>query len=153
MVENAEVEVRRLGAGDEQVAQAAVLLLVPEDERDGCTPSLEHLRELLAASSNCLILALLDGDPIGFTIAYAMPRYAQDGKMAYLYEIGVLPEHRRRGIASRMIALLKECMRGQDINSIWVGADVENTPAISLYEATGAKRVPFVIHELWYKDL
>lgn len=153
MVENAEVEVRRLGVGDQQLAQTAMLLLVPEDERDGQVPSLEHLRQLLDSSSNCLILALLNGKPIGFTIAYTMPQYERDGKMAYLFDIGVVPEHHRKGIASRMIGLLKECMHRQGVSSVWVGADVNNTPAISLYESTGAKRVPFVINELWYKDL
>jgi len=153
MIESPKVEIRRLGIGDEQLAQTAMLLLVPEDERDGCTPSLEHLNTLLKSPSNYLILSLLDRNPIGFTIAYSMPTYARDGKMAYLYEIGVLPDHHRKGIGSRMIAFLKECMRDEGVNSMWVGADIKNTPAISLYEATGAKRDSFMIHEFWYNDL
>ena len=78
MSKDAEVEVKRLVVGDEELAQTAMLLLVPEDERDGQTPSLGHLRQLLAAPSNCLILALLNREPIGFTIAYAMPRYDRE---------------------------------------------------------------------------
>ena len=82
-----------------------------------------------------------------------MPRYSRDGQIAYLYEIGVSLEHRRKGIASRMIGLLKECMRAQGVTSIWVGTETENTPALSLYEATGAKRDLSLIHEFWYEDL
>lgn len=146
------LEIRRLEAGEEQLAQDAVLRLVPEDERNGHTPSLVHLRRLLAASSNYLILALLDGTPIGFAIAYAMPRYDRDGQMAYLYEIGVSKEHRRKGVATHMVDTLKACMADKGITSVWVGTEVENTPAVSLYEATGAKLEPLLIHEFWYNN-
>ena len=130
-----------------------MLELIPEEERDAQIPSFEHLHELLAGPSNYLILALVDEKPIGFTIAYAMPRHDRNGQMAYLYEIGVKPEHRRRGIATRMIDLLKDCLRVQDVTGIWVGTVVENTPAKSLYEVTGAKREPSLVHEFWYEDL
>ncbi len=64
------IEIRRVHAGEAALAQKALQMLIPEDERGGKTPSVDHLQSLLKAQTNCLILALQHTDPVGFTIAY-----------------------------------------------------------------------------------
>ena len=76
---------------------------------------------------------------MGFLLAYRFPRVDRDQDMIYLYEIGVLPEHRRHGIGSKMIQLLKEECRSRGITEVWVGTEADNVAARALYESTGAK--------------
>jgi len=58
--------------------------------------------------------------------------------MIYLYEIGVHPEYRRKGIGAALIGALKEDCRNRDILKIWVGTEADNLAARRLYESTGA---------------
>jgi aminoglycoside 3-N-acetyltransferase I len=147
------IEVRRIQAGEERLAQNALQALIPEDERDGKMASLRHLQHFLEERTNCLILAVRGTEPIGFAIAYTMPAYYRDGWMAYLYDICVRPEHRRNGIASRMIEELKACLRSEGVDSFWVGTDCSNAPAMLLYEATGGVRESSSFVEFWYENL
>ncbi|MEJ2246456.1 MAG: GNAT family N-acetyltransferase [Acidobacteriota bacterium] len=133
-----EIEIIRLKVGDEALARKAMSILIPEEESEHQVPTINHLKTLLANNSNCLILALIEELPVGFTIAYSMPRYSRDGQMAYLFDILVHIDHRRKGIGSRMIELLKKTFYAQGVDSIWVGTDIDNSPAIALYEATEA---------------
>jgi ribosomal protein S18 acetylase RimI-like enzyme len=147
------ITIRRIQTGEEVLAQQALQTLIPEDERGGTIPSLEHLQSLLNAHTNYLILAMQDTEPIGFAMAYTMPKYYRDGHMAYLYDISVRPDCRKRGIGSRLIEVLKTCLRNQGVESLWVGTDCTNIPAISLYEATGGKREASSFCEFWYDKL
>ncbi|SHI15052.1 GNAT family N-acetyltransferase [Ferrimonas marina] len=147
------VKVWRLSAGEEAIALAAVEKLIPEGEREGCVPTIGHLQELLASQTNIVIVATANAVPIGFLSAYVMPRLDRDEKMAYFYEIEVCPQFRRQGIATAMVNELKHCLRSQGVSSLWVGTESNNTPALSLYQSTGAVREPELIHELWYNNI
>ena len=132
------MEIRRLHLSDEALAREAATRLKSEEERHGYAPSLEHLRALLADLDNFLIVASEGRNPVGFLIAYRMPKIARDASMVYLYEIGVDPEYRRRGIATQMIQLLKALCRERDVVEIWVGTENDNAAARALYARTGA---------------
>jgi ribosomal protein S18 acetylase RimI-like enzyme len=133
------MEIRRLRAGDEASAIAAIHRLKPAAERPGHDASPEHMRELLARDENYLYIASVETVPVGFLLAYRVPRVDRDQDMIYLYEIGVLPEHRRRGIGSKMVQLLKEECRSRNVMEVWVGTEADNVAARALYESTGAK--------------
>ncbi len=133
-----QVEIRRLKAGDEAEAIRAIHVLKPSRERDGRDATPKHMRALLEADLNYLIVASADTSPIGFLLAYGFPRVDRDKNMIYLYEIDVLPEYRRRGIGSGMTQLLKDECQNDQIMKIWVGTDAGNSPARKLFESTGA---------------
>ena len=137
-------------AGDEEFAIEAVLKLKLEEERTGDTPSLVHMRSLLSDKRNIFIVARDDEKPVGFAIAYSMPRIDRDQNMVYLYEIEVDREHRRHGIGTKMIDLLKRLCRERPVLKIWVGTEESNIPAQRLYEATGGKREPESVFEFVY---
>ena len=147
------MEIRRLGPGDEADAIAAIHVLKPASERDGLDATGEHMRRLLGRDENYLYLAKVEGRPVGFLIAHRFPRVDRDRDMVYLYEIDVATEHRRRGIGTRMIELLKEDCRGDGVLKIWVGAESDNVAARELYEKTGARLEGQTYAEYTYFDL
>jgi GNAT superfamily N-acetyltransferase len=51
------------------------------------------------------------------------------------------PEHRRRGIATGLLEVLKQCCRADGVTRIWVGTSLENRAAQRTFEATGARNV------------
>ncbi|PSW16219.1 hypothetical protein C9J01_04250 [Photobacterium rosenbergii] len=152
-MENKIIEVRQLGCGDEHLALAAIKKLLPGKEGEALTSTVEHLKGFLSCTSNVLILAVHDDEPIGFLSAYIMPKLERAEYMAYFYEIEVSPSYRRKGVATRMVSFLKSELKGQGVSSLWVGTDVDNKAALSLYESTGAIREPELIHEFWYEDI
>ncbi len=50
-------------------------------------------------------------------------------------------DHRRRGIARRLVELLKQLCRADGVESIWAGTTPANTAARRTFEATGAAAV------------
>ena len=152
-MENKSIEVRQLECGDELLALAAIKKLLPGKEGDAPTSTVEHLQRFLSSTSNVLILAVSDDEPIGFLSAYIMPRLEHAEYMAYFYEIEVCPNHRREGVGTHMVNFLKSRLKSQGVSSLWVGTDIDNKAALSLYESTGAIREPELIHELWYENI
>jgi aminoglycoside 3-N-acetyltransferase I len=147
-----DMRIRRLQIGEEADAIRAIHVLKPQSEREGHDASEDHMRRLLQRDDNYLIVASQpDGSPAGFLIAYRVPRVDRDMNMIYLYEIAVLSEFRRQGIGTKMIDLLKQECRGNDILNIWVGTELSNTAARRLYESTGAKPSSEHIIEFTYR--
>ncbi|NKB66770.1 MAG: GNAT family N-acetyltransferase [Candidatus Latescibacteria bacterium] len=137
MIDAANIEIRRLGPGDEQRALKAILELKPEDERAGRQPSLSHLQSVLGQETNYLIVASHGSTLTGFLTAYRMPSFTADTALIYLYEIEVAPAYRRRGIGRQMIDLLKELGQSSGAAEIWVGTENDNVAAKGLYQSTG----------------
>ena len=56
---------------------------------------------------------------------------------AHLTTIGVAPEHRRRGIAARLITQVEEALKKRDVGTIMLEVRVSNTGAQALYRRHG----------------
>ncbi len=147
------VEVRRLQSGDEAAAIAGIHELKPAAERGGQDASPEHMRRLLADDRNHLYVARVQGRPAGYLLAYRFPRIDRDREMVYLYEIDVVPEHRRQGIGTEMIRRLKADCRRRQVLKVWVGTEADNVAARALYESTGARCEGESYAEYVYEEL
>jgi ribosomal-protein-alanine acetyltransferase len=64
----------------------------------------------------------------------------QDGA-AHLTTIGVAPEHRRRGLALRMLTHLEDVLREKGVSTIVLEVRIGNLTAKSLYRAAGYSTV------------
>ena len=132
-----QIEIRRLQPGDEQLALQVVRDVMPEDERDGREPTIDHLKRMLEQDTNYLIAAIADDAPISFLTAYRMPVLSNDASMVYIFEIEVSPAYRRQGIGKQMVVLLKQLCLESDVEDIWVGTENDNIAAKRLYQSTG----------------
>lgn len=130
------VDVRRLGPDDSQIGARAIQLLKAPDRY--ATPSIEYLARFLSRPGNVLIVALDDGEPVGYLVGYLLDRVDRDQQMMLLYEIGVAEPHRRRGIGTRMIGTLKAICRAEDVLKMWAPTGRSNVAATRLYASTGA---------------
>jgi aminoglycoside 3-N-acetyltransferase I len=76
---------------------------------------------------------------VGGLAAYELDKFEQDRREIYIYDLAVLEGHRREGIATGMIDALRKIAAERDVYVIFVQADLEDGPAIALYESLGTK--------------
>jgi ribosomal protein S18 acetylase RimI-like enzyme len=99
-------------AGRDEIADV-VALWTAAGAHPTPTDNAESVEHLLARDETALLVAELDGSVVGTVIA------AWNGWRGSLYRIAVLPEHRRRGIAT---ALLREAE-----SSLWARGAARST--------------------------
>lgn len=90
-------------------------------------------REEISAPTRHFIVALDDAQSI---IGYAGV-FAPKGTAADILTVGVIPEHRGKGIARALMALITEWAKTQGAEAMILEVKVDNLEAISLYEALG----------------
>jgi aminoglycoside 3-N-acetyltransferase I len=136
------VIVRRLGPGDEQVVERLAEHGPPE-----------RAAELLA-DERTIFLAAFDGDaaePVGFVLAYELLRRHGDPSQLFVYEVGVAPEARRRGVATELLCELHRRARARGIPRGFVLTNESNEAAMELYRSLGGAR-PNTDDVLWDFD-
>lgn len=77
-------------------------------------------------------VAAPDGEMVGFVFVMV----GEDGT-GHLTTIGVAPEHRRRGLAQKMLAHVEKALQKRGITMIFLEVRVENSAAQSLYRELG----------------
>jgi ribosomal protein S18 acetylase RimI-like enzyme len=94
------------------------------------------LRRLLAADPGALLLAEIDGRIVGTLVA------ASDGWRGNMYRLAVDPQHRRRGIARRLIACGEARLRKRGVPRVTALVDTTDRAAAGAWEAVGYGRDP-----------
>jgi ribosomal protein S18 acetylase RimI-like enzyme len=125
------VTVRRLGPGDEHVLERLAEQGPPA--RAG---------ELLA-DERTLLLAAFEGDdsePVGVVLAYELLRRHGDPSRLFVYEVGVAPTARRRGVATELLRELARIARERGIRHGFVLTNEANEAAMELYQSLGGVR-------------
>jgi aminoglycoside 3-N-acetyltransferase I len=107
----------------------------------GRRPGDDYLRRLLAGDSFIALVAMKHGRVVGAIAAYELHKFEQQRSEIYLYDLAVLGEHRRQGIAMALIQQLKVIAAARGAYVVFVQADTgaEDQPAIALYERVGAR--------------
>jgi ribosomal protein S18 acetylase RimI-like enzyme len=101
------------------------------DATASATDDEQALSALLARDPGALLLAEVDGRAVGSLIA------AWDGWRGGLYRLAVLPEHRRRGIARRLVAAGEERLRELGARRVTALADGGDGGAAEFWAAVG----------------
>ena len=131
-----EIAIRLLAPGDEDVVRRLATYDGPGDP------------EGLLADRRTLMLVAFDGElPVGFVLAHELPRRHGDRSKLFVYEVDVVPSHRRRGIASALLARLAERARERGIRAGFVLTEADNGPANALYRDAGASTE--AVNVLW----
>jgi ribosomal protein S18 acetylase RimI-like enzyme len=131
-----ETTLRRLGAGDEHVV-ARLATRAPQTA--------------LLAEPSCIFLAAFQGaDPIGFVLAYELPRRHGDASILCVYEVEVHAACRGQGTATRLLRELERIAKARGIREGFVLTEPDNEPANRLYESIGGTRVDVVMWDFAY---
>ena len=136
-------EIRILGATDLDILRDA-----REDVFDGPL-RLERAREFLSDERHHIAVALTDDRIVGFASAV---HYVHPDKEPELWiaEVGVVPDHRRSGIATRLLDALRGHARELGCTEVWVLTERANTPAMELYRrADGHESTDDVVLFSW----
>jgi aminoglycoside 3-N-acetyltransferase I len=110
----------------------------------GAPPSDAWLEDLLAREHVVALVALASGAVVGGLVAYELDKFEQARREIYIYDLAVAEAHRRRGIATALIARLREIAAARGAWVVYVQADYGDDPAIALYEKIGVREA--VLH-------
>jgi len=112
-------------------------------------PSDHYLRNLLGGDSLIALVAMQDTQVIGGLAAYELCKFEQQRSEIYIYDLAVLAQHRRNGIATSLIQRLKKIAVERGAYVIFVQADngAEDEAAIALYSKLGRRE------DVWHFDI
>jgi GNAT superfamily N-acetyltransferase len=134
-----ETAIRLLAAGDEAVVRELAAYAGPGDPEG-----------LLADPRTLMLVAFDGGRPVGFLLAHELPRRHGDRSKLFVYEVEVTESHRRRGIATALLARLGGLARERGIRLGFVLTDEDNAAANALYRRTGGTSSRDVMWEFSY---
>ena len=132
--------IKKLDSEDLALAKQLFLFFQIDDGvKKPTAASDEYLNNLLSRDDFHVVVAIENETVIGGLTAHELVMYKEETREAFLYEIGVEPLHRKKGVARALVEFLKEISRAKGITYMFVGTEADNTPAIRLYETTGGK--------------
>lgn len=102
-------------------------------------PSDTYLRRLLHRDTFFVVVAEKAGKIIGGLAAYELIKFEQERSEIYIYDLAVLDEHRRQGVATKLIETLKLVGANRGAHVVFVQADNDDPPAIALYSKLGTR--------------
>lgn len=144
MTDTPSITIRELGVGDAQGLRGVNALFgrVFGDAKsyEEAPPSEAWLERLLATRSFIALLAEEEnGVCVGALTAYELLKFERERSEIYIYDLAVAESHRRRGIASRLIATLREIAGRRGAYVVFVQADLTDDAAIALYSRLGRR--------------
>lgn len=112
------------------------------DEIDTYTdkpPRSTYLARLLESETFIALAAFDGGDIVGGLAAYVLPKFEQERSEVYIYDLAVAEEHRRLGVATRLIETVQVIASERGAYVVFVQADYGDDPAIALYTKLGTR--------------
>lgn len=104
-------------------------------------PSDDYLRRLLGRDTFIALAASKGEEVVGGLTAYVLTKFEQERDEIYIYDLAVMAEHRREGIATALIERIRSIAAERGAWVIFIQADtgVEDQPAIALYSKLGQR--------------
>lgn len=106
-------------------------------------PSDAYLESLLNNPSFITLAAMSGEKVVGGLTAYELTKFEQERKEIYIYDLAVSADHRRQGLATNLINELKKLAKARGAYIIFVQADLEDEPAIKLYESFSKRQTVY----------
>ncbi len=115
-------------------------------------PSAKHLTKTLEDDRTYLYVVITDDlQIVGYCLAYKFPSIYSNHNLAYLYDIEVRQEFRRKGIGSEIIKKLKEQLTTDNVNELWLGTATDNESGQALFSKTGAEKSDETFNDYTYE--
>lgn len=102
-------------------------------------PSDTYLTSFLVKPQNIVLVAMSGSEVVGGLVAYVLEKFERERSEVYIYDLAVAEAHRRKGIATKLITMLKPISKEKGAYVIYVQADYGDDPAVALYEKLGVK--------------
>jgi aminoglycoside 3-N-acetyltransferase I len=141
MSHDPHVVIRQLESGDVEVARRLLdtfgEVFEDADTYTRAQPSEGYLEGLLRSDHFIALAALQDGAVIGGLAAYELKKFERERSEIYIYDLAVVAQHRRKGIATGLITQLTTIAKARGAYVIFVQADLTDPAAIALYTKLG----------------
>ena len=123
------MDIRKSIPADSSAIAAAEALIFsdPWSERD--------INDTISTTGGMCYSVISDGALVGYILGRII---APEGE---IYRIAVLPSHRRRGIAYRLLDYAVKCEKGNGLESLFLEVRERNTPARKLYSSYGFREI------------
>lgn len=115
------------------------------------TASAKHLEILLTDDRTYILAAQMDNQVVGYALAYRFPSLYSDDYLAYLYDIEVLPQHRRKGVGRKLVESLLAELKKDDVDELWLGTASDNYAGHALFSKTGGIKSGETFNDYIYK--
>ena len=126
------IDIRRLGPADAADMRALNRLFARAFDD-------AYFAEVLARPHVVALAAVIDGEIVGGLVAYELDKLEQPRRELYIYDLAVDEPHRRRGVATTLIAHLRRLAATRKAWVVYVQADHGDDPAVALYTKLGAR--------------
>ncbi len=103
----------------------------------------DQSRAFLADPNTILLLAFDANLAVGMITATIL-LHPDKPPALFINEVGTRDSHRRRGIASALMARMIEIARARGCRGIWLGTEPDNEAALGLYRKLGGTQENFV---------
>jgi ribosomal protein S18 acetylase RimI-like enzyme len=109
-------------------------------------PRADATARFLAHSDHHLLFAYDEGGRAVGMISGVETTHPDKGTEMFIYELGVAPDARLRGVATGLVRALGELARERGCYGMWVGTEPDNAAAQATYRKAGAsEEAPFVL--------
>ncbi len=134
------MEVVRVGKNDANIFTYILVNLIDKLDKKSKLPSSDYIEKFLEDDRTYLLAAIIDGTIVGYTLAYRFPSLYASEFLGYLYDIEVLPKHRRKGVGRLLVETLISHLKRDGVKELWLGTAVNNAEGQGLFSATGATK-------------
>jgi aminoglycoside 3-N-acetyltransferase I len=138
-----DFEIRRLRREDGHLLRQlnAVFGAVFDDPKayQANPPSDRYIERLLSSDHVVALVAISAGEVVGGLVAYELQKFEQERSEVYVYDLAVLEDFRRQGVATTLFTHLKQIALDLGAHVIYVQADYGDDPAIALYTKLGVR--------------
>lgn len=109
-------------------------------------PSTQTLQSTLANPNFLVMVARHDEVIVGGLTVYVLSPYYSEKAYAYIFDLAVRREYQRKGIGKQLIRALNEYCRANNVEEVFVQADVVDYYALDFYRSTKPTGEEQVIH-------
>jgi len=117
------------------IALIRVFLLVFEMP-DLEMPNKKYLNSLIANPDFLVFVVKINGQVIGGLTVYVLHRYYSEKPTAYVYDVGVSPEHQRKGAGKLLMRHLVAYCQQNGFEDAFVQAEADDLEALNFYKNT-----------------
>lgn len=100
----------------------------------------EHLETFVSDDRTYLFIAQLKENIMGYTISFRFPAFTEKGFLAYLYDIEVVENQRKKGIGRRLVEESLAELKKDGATELWLGTATNNTAGQALFTSTGGEK-------------
>ena len=140
----------KVGKSDLEIINEILVNHIDTSNKKESLPTLAHLHTLLDDNRSYLFAAIDENTVKGYALAYRFPSLYSSDYLAYLYDIEVSENHRRKGIGTLLIKTVLEHLRRDNVKELWLGTGIENQEGQALFSSTGAVKSQEVFTDYTY---